>query len=402
MTSGIAAVHLFGSQGPCFREQLLANVDGPKHLTELSFASKKFIAALREEALYATKEYDIHYPAITIANVASLLENQSAALDGPLLCIAQLLQFLHSGGYSNASNEVRHYFAGICTGLAAAAAIAAASCNEEVIMLGSEVIRYLFWIHFYCSQESCSSEINESRAMVVFENHERVENLLQAFNANHSIGHLFCGVVTSASCCTIFGDHQSLLAFKSQHLDINGIPSASTSIYAEYHGGTRMEGARCKTLKMMKARRKLDPARWNVLCDDNLLGIKPGTDVCNFLVDAISIDVCYVQDTVDQIIRLSNSKDSTLIKLYDYGPGDTFSKRTLAKLSERKIEKFPISPVKDIENAIAIIGVGCKLPGAESPRQLWNLLLNGGNTIKEVEWLLLWWYFNASGTNKPF
>lgn len=33
---------------------------------------------------------------------------------------------------------------------------------------------------------------------------------------------------------------------------------------------------------------------------------------------------------------------------------------------------------------IAIVGIGCRLPGASGPRQLWQLLINGGEAIREI------------------
>lgn len=38
----------------------------------------------------------------------------------------------------------------------------------------------------------------------------------------------------------------------------------------------------------------------------------------------------------------------------------------------------------DMENSIAIVGVGCRFPGAQDLDEFWNLLKNGENHVTEV------------------
>ena len=37
-----------------------------------------------------------------------------------------------------------------------------------------------------------------------------------------------------------------------------------------------------------------------------------------------------------------------------------------------------------IQGAVAIIGLGCRLPGAETPAQFWKLLCEGTDAVSEI------------------
>ncbi len=58
------------------------------------------------------------------------------------------------------------------------------------------------------------------------------------------------------------------------------------------------------------------------------------------------------------------------------------SQQILLALNEasQKLEKLQ----KRIDEPIAIIGVGCRLPGADDPAAFWELLRNGVDTVTEI------------------
>ena len=39
----------------------------------------------------------------------------------------------------------------------------------------------------------------------------------------------------------------------------------------------------------------------------------------------------------------------------------------------------------DGDGAIAIVGIGCKLPGADNLDEFWRVLVNGENHVKEID-----------------
>jgi hypothetical protein len=58
------------------------------------------------------------------------------------------------------------------------------------------------------------------------------------------------------------------------------------------------------------------------------------------------------------------------------------SQQILLALNEasQKLEKLQ----KRIDEPIAVIGIGCRLPGADGPAAFWELLRNGVDTVTEI------------------
>ena len=69
---------------------------------------------------------------------------------------------------------------------------------------------------------------------------------------------------------------------------------------------------------------------------------------------------------------------------YDY-PNILTLSRYLAENPENKNSSSLIDSVKDTTNEpIAVIGIGCRFPGAKDPESFWQLLRNGVDTIREI------------------
>lgn len=68
--------------------------------------------------------------------------------------------------------------------------------------------------------------------------------------------------------------------------------------------------------------------------------------------------------------------------VYDYPTIESLVKYLTG--SETEISQKNAYPLATTKEAIAIIGIGCRFPGAENPQAFWHLLCNGINAIKEV------------------
>ncbi|MGF1480505.1 MAG: beta-ketoacyl synthase N-terminal-like domain-containing protein [Cyanophyceae cyanobacterium] len=103
--------------------------------------------------------------------------------------------------------------------------------------------------------------------------------------------------------------------------------------------------------------------------------IEPHQSFASYGID--SVNAVRLSGELEQ--RLQQRLSPTL--LYDYPTIAALSQR-LADGTEAEIPR--VKSDRPLEEAIAIIGLGCRFPGAENPEAFWHLLHTGGDAITSV------------------
>ena len=93
-----------------------------------------------------------------------------------------------------------------------------------------------------------------------------------------------------------------------------------------------------------------------------------------------SLDVVSLSGDLEELLGLRLSP--TLA--YDYPNILTLSDHLAGNLEDKRSSAVKSSTTNTASEPIAVIGMGCRFPGAKDPESFWQLLCDGIDMIKEV------------------
>ncbi|RDA83431.1 hypothetical protein CP532_4414 [Ophiocordyceps camponoti-leonardi (nom. inval.)] len=374
MTESVTHVFLFGDQTEDYRSLLnsLLRLE-PDPLLE-SFLSTSY-SRLRAEIL---QHVSLSFSSLLeLLTVSSLPPSQQVALDHGLSCICHFALFFHHlaqkhGGVYPIPNS-RHL--GLCTGSLAAAAVGACSTPLELLSVSVQVcvLSYRLGLHaaetgarYDPLRERCRSWAVTVPGLGLDDALDVIHRFVDPMVGKHN--QPYVGVIGDRAT-TIYGPPSTLQRLQRQVKTAISLP-----VWAPYH-----------------APHIYDPAEVEKLLD-GLHFTSP--EVTNRLLDAIKgilvhqVDFSQLVSTLQD--HLLSSKEAVLIPLAT-SAGQSLLKHLPP--SRIRLAEAIIKPSSDhdlIESQysnrceIAIVGVSCRLPEADSVQDFWRLLYQGRDVHRVV------------------
>ncbi|TCD66000.1 Type I Iterative Polyketide synthase (PKS) [Steccherinum ochraceum] len=331
------------------------------------------------------------------------------------LYLTQLLRYiahLHPTSFTIDVDGVQHHaLLGFSTGMFAASVIAAAHSVPSLVTYSVEAFRLAFWLGLraqqYAQMSLADSAISNTSpwSLVVFgASQQELKESVDRFNLDHpGLPNVYVTAVTTATCVSVSGRPNALDAYQKLSLPPSASLSRHALIHTLYHSSDLID---------IRTQVLADVARQNISFPTHAALRRPlcSTVSGQWLSSQSSSDVSLVDEIVDMtllhpvnfdlvseaIARDLAKANVASIKLINVGPGNALSRAFARSLSDIKIESFdwsagsvsgpslgPQAPTPTRE-AVAIVGMAVKFPGANDASGLWEVLEKGLNTVSEI------------------
>ncbi|KAF2877122.1 hypothetical protein BDV95DRAFT_644000 [Massariosphaeria phaeospora] len=363
------------------------------------FLHSVFKALTLEVASLPSPEKDL-FSGSSFGALATLIRSkktQNVAVSTVFSCVAQLgWTIVHREKYPERwSGSLDRALVGVCTGSLAAIAAIVARSETDLLRLAPEFALLALRLGIEVSRRSLSLE-NSSEpwsVAVTRVSREDLEAALDAFNRSQNIPaykRVYISAQSSAGI-TLSGPPTILQSFFENSQAMKAVPKLTMPIYGSFHAShlplPNVEGIvgnsefwkRPITGDMRKSL---------------LLPSSTGEDQNTLHELLISAVTDILQNPIDfeSLVKRTQSKtQGKLVRFASIGPAHTGALKRA--LTPTEIERFgslslpsseQLSPKDDYKDAIAIVGMACRLPEAQTLDEFWEVLMQGRDLHRQI------------------
>ncbi|KAF8157842.1 polyketide beta-ketoacyl-synthase [Crassisporium funariophilum] len=346
------------------------------------------------------------------------LHARNPATSGPRLLVIQALRYLSFAEITTASLRSPTPFSdilrsnsangigilGFSSGIIAASVVATSFSTLTFITRAVEAYRLALWIGIRSQLYRVDTLARTSRALetgpwsYVLSGIRKIDirEAIAVFNKRSEVDLLYMTAVMNDNCVTVSGCPDQLSSFLAT-LSVEVIVH-QTTIHTLYHAPSHLNGIRAQVLEDISSRHICFPTSADLIVPirSTFTGdlIAADSPVTGTLVEQV-VDMVLTQpvnwDTVVQKTTMA-LYPRVKFRLINVGPGTglvtsleraiTAQGVELLDHADLNHEFFETSKVK--QEPIAIIGMAVNMPGAANVAQLWDILVNGVNTVEEI------------------
>ena len=331
----------------------------------------------------------------------------------PLTIIVQLTQYFYyldndvdyPSQRAVLESVARRGIQGFCAGLLTAVAVACSQNEDDVNRFGAVALRLAFCIGAYVDLDSISN-IKTASLAVRWRSQmgrERIREILKGYSDAYIM------VIADDCNFTVNVDREHMAAL-SQELSEEGMSVMPTGLEGRYHSPTNKDAAE-RILALCESHAGLSfpdaghlgvPVRSNATAQIiqggslNLLTLQ-----CIMLeladwhrtMSAATSDPTLLENTTIMSLGATKSIPFSINKQSDFKimEGKSWNLLPRKGFSERSIpvSVFPETPSVSTDNpygdkAIAVVGMACKFPGADSVEDFWQILTTGTSMLAEM------------------
>ncbi|TAQ85363.1 hypothetical protein B7494_g6312 [Chlorociboria aeruginascens] len=307
---------------------------------------------------------------------------QFLSLQDPLVNHEQLIENLKLGGIQ-----------GFCTGWLSAVALACSANEQELVTLAGVALRLALGIGAYVDLYSDTSDAGRSTCLAVqlkldssYVSEDFVKEFPDAYISTVYDSQRFT-ITASAPTIDILTSNLSSQGIVARPLDLRGFFH-----YSKLKAGVESLEKLCDSnneFSFPDAERLLVPLRSN----------KDGSIVSQgslhwIALQSILVDLCRWDKTLSASVQEFGHLTSVPVAVFSLGeclPHSIFREKNL-KIA--RLDNFPLSssgnlskyPTKNRypEHAVAIIGMACQYPGADSTDEFWDIIASGESMLGEL------------------
>ncbi|KAG9246027.1 BcPKS12, polyketide synthase [Calycina marina] len=335
-------------------------------------------------------------------------QQKTSALDGALLCIAQLALYIEQQETlldNHNDKPINNCLVGLCTGLLAATAIASAPTLSTLIPIATEIVLVAFRLGGYIAgiadRLDAVNGSSESWTYVVPEvNEESASTIIRAFHLSGGISLLAQVYVsaTNASSVSISGPPSTLKALLNTKV-FQKIP-LQLPIHGPYHAAHLHSSASIEKLLRLKnsfLSRTLvnyQPSIPVLSCaNGSTFGEKNCYDLLLAAVSEILTKPLDFQKVLDGCVAKAEEFQGSNCHVIPLGQTHsanslvtTLSNKTSLKVVLRCVPsaELDINRSSSVSGKLAIVGMAGRFPDAASHQKLWELLEQGLDVHREV------------------
>ncbi|KAI9667742.1 MAG: Type I Iterative PKS [Bathelium mastoideum] len=330
---------------------------------------------------------------------APLAAARSGIVALPLLLILQVAQYLQYLDYHGLSH--REFLAGVreagglqgyCGGLPSAMAIACAKDESDVIKHAATAVRVLLGIGAYGEAADDSGTKDSTTLALRLKYEGQGDDLTRPFPGT------YVSAITEPRSVSIVGPSGQLHELFIFARDREGLQVQKMEVRGKVHNPENELLAKelCKVCAETPSLRLPDAAELQVRVRSNRSGqaLVQGM-LSEELVTTILASRCEWYSLLEKVAKdlkqaQRNSPAFVYFGLTDCVPLPPFHKRgirptksaayVLIRTNSNKKGPIPVFP----DNAIAVVGASCRLPGANSLEELWNMLASGTDQHQEL------------------
>ncbi|KFZ17736.1 hypothetical protein V502_04427 [Pseudogymnoascus sp. VKM F-4520 (FW-2644)] len=285
---------------------------------------------------------------------------------------------------------------GFCTGLLSAAAVSSSASKEQFQKYGAVALRIGMLVGLVVDTEDASAELGESVSFSVVWNsaeaHEEIKHMLKSFPDAYISVHFDENRATITAAC------RTAILLKHQ-LGAAGISTTDVGLHGRYHS----ERHRSSVEKLMafcdsqskfqfpQASELAMPTRSNSGGDF----ITQGT-LHHEVLQSILVQPPRWHQTFSAVYASTLAANDSLV--VSFGPERSVPPSLVRRLSQQMVHMADLDwaaiitdpePGRDnprlySDNDIAVIGMSCKVPGANNLEEFWELLCKGESQHREV------------------
>ncbi|KAK6071029.1 polyketide synthase (beta-ketoacyl synthase) [Seiridium cupressi] len=339
------------------------------------------IAGARRLAEWATIDTSLGGAADEIDFFEGEEMQNSNALAMPLTIAGHLCQYMAYMEHANHQHstllktaEQTGGIQGLCAGLLSAVAVAGATDEVELGTKGALAVRLAFAIGAYVdldaftSGETCCLAARCKAPQTL----EGVERIVES----HSQTYLSIIKDTLDTSITV---PKSLYSTVARELASENVTVLTTSISGRYHTPAH-EGTIRNIINACETHGHIDFGRQGIVRSNTNGQVITDDDVVSVLLRCILVDRCDWRSVTQPISSSLENADGRPIIL---SIGADAIPSSMAK-NYSVIKGAPLLQNRYPHDAIAIIGMSCKLPGADSVDEFWQLLLDGKSMLESV------------------
>ncbi|KAJ3147276.1 hypothetical protein HDU86_008043 [Geranomyces michiganensis] len=373
------------------------------------------------------------------------------ALNGALLCIAQVGLLLANPTVGSTTLLDLKKVYGFCSGVIAASAAAASRSPIELLTMGVEMTRLAFWIGIRSDEVAASLVANPSLCwsiVVACLPHETVVEVVDKFNTRMLLDgpeKLFVSAVSGPNLVTVSGLPKNLNIFMNlfnratprpaflEEFDLRAIRVTSLQLCSPYHSATLLQSAMTLVEEDIVSRSIATgiAARLHAEVISPVTGAAfdssvSSKDFCVALARTILCDINRLDVVSTKLIESSGLAASQRVELLNIGPGAGIAKLLAAAIAtaagnpgevkdllaiikdgtaatEGKGAGAAEHLVGDAKDRIAIVAMSCVFPdGADTPEKFYQMLLEKKSTVKEIPPSLFdWTLYKSTGNDRP-
>ncbi|KAM3077744.1 polyketide beta-ketoacyl-synthase [Clarireedia jacksonii] len=292
--------------------------------------------------------------------------------------------------------------AGFCSGMIPAAVVSASPELDDFIRLSIEGFRLAFWIAFRSVLYSMgfnqidSRHTNASWSLVIIGlEQSEVENQLRCFYREREPS-IRIAVITGVKTISLSGPEADLTEFK----DFLGpeIISKFAHVHAWYHGGAQFENIVTLVCKDAEQRHILFPSASSL--KKPIRSTFDGTTLetegelipwiaRHLLVHQVDW-IATSQEILKTINNVVEGAPGTIVELISFGPGSEHlipkSNLNHPNISITDSSSFKVGrqPERQIQDGVAIVGMGVNLPKGTSIEELWKTIYSGLSAVSVI------------------
>lgn len=337
-------------------------------------------------------------------------------LDGAQTSHAEVLQHVKTGGLQ-----------GFCTGLLTASAIACSKNEEDVNTFGVAAVKLALCIGAYVdldgafavkTNETTSvavrwrSEAGHDRILETLKSYPGVSLTTETFNTKTDLilSQAYISVILDSTDLTITTPKRSMAALV-QNLSSQGMTAKSTGLEGRYHSHVHQEALAkifefCDSrhdIQFPPAERLIVPLRSNTTAQ-NLTEGSLHEHATRCIMTELANWHLTISAAVSQLINIKTPV-AAAFGLIDFIPSSVIRESGLKVYKMRSLKMFTnqlagsepalpsgavtpeVSALQDgryPDHAIAVVGMACKFPGADSIEEFWELLTSGTSMVEEM------------------
>ncbi|KAK9772995.1 putative Polyketide synthase [Seiridium cardinale] len=340
---------------------------------------------------------------VTNGNATRLIETVSGIISLPLLTIIQVVQYFQylearTIDHQTLLSELRHGGAqGFCGGLLPVMAIASSQSQDEVVQNSIICLRIALGIGAYGELGDDPVDMRPTTMVLRLKHEGQAEILVSKFPG------VYISAVSDPLNISVTGPPQSLSELKT-HAESHGVPVTMIQLRGKVHNPeNRSLGAefcglidRTASLQLPDSSHLQIPVRCNMT--GNVLG--PGVPLSQEIVTATLVSRCEWYKLLES---MASTLERTGMSTHKFAMFGTGRKNLIAPLvfeaKHLKITKVDVPELIDDKqrpklgrhqnlnfppDAVAIVGVACRLPGADSLDELWDVLRNGDIKVQKI------------------